>query len=192
MTTSQDKRKHYYFTWGTLKQGFPNHDANKEVLGDLIGKFTTVKPLSLIVPLASFCPNKGCRFVHRIGALTEKTLSQSAKLKGEVYLISEAGLAQLDNLENYDPKSTTNSYVRKTIDLASDATGEVINAYIYFINDAEKYEALLQVEQAEIVPEYTLDMARGKYKPCCEANNNHQGPHDELPFPTLPAKNYAI
>lgn len=187
MTTSQDNRKHYYFTWGTLKQGFPNHDANKEVLGDLIGKFTTVKPLSLIVPLASFCPNKGCRFVHRIGALTEKTLSQSAKLKGEVYLISEAGLAQLDKLENYDPKSKTNSYVRKTVDLANDTTGEVINAYIYFINDAAKYEALLKHHLAEIVPEYTLDMAKGKYKPCCEKNINHEGEHISLPFPPIPA-----
>lgn len=187
MTTSQTERKHYYFTWGTLKQGFPNHEANKEVLGDLIGKFTTVKPLSLIVPLASFCPNEGCRFVHRIGALTEKALSQSTRLKGEVYLISEEGLARLDELENYTPNSSSNSYKRDTIDLVNDDTGEIINAYIYFIQESTKYEELLKHHLAEIVPEYTLDMAKGKYKPCCEKDINHAGVHISLPFPPIPA-----
>lgn len=186
MNNTEEKREHYYFTWGTLKKGFANHDEKKYILGDLIGKYSTVEPLSLIVPVDPFCPNPNCRYVHRIGALTEANSEYCKRLKGELYKVTTCGLQKLDKLEGYNPEDLAKSeYIRKEIDLEEEGTGKVVRAFIYFIANPEPYEALLSTGQAEIVPEYTLDMSKGDYKDCCKADFNHTGEHDSLPFPDL-------
>jgi len=186
MNTTPQERKHYYFTWGTLKQGFPNHVKYASALGEIVGHYSSAETLSLIVPKDRFCPNSGCQFVHRFGALTDAIEGHSAEICGELYRVSDEGLAELDSLENYDPNNIeSSSYIRREISLKENATGKKVKAYIYFVADASPYTKLLLADRAEVVSEYTLEMAKGDYKPCCQADNKHSGKHDILPFPAL-------
>jgi gamma-glutamylcyclotransferase (GGCT)/AIG2-like uncharacterized protein YtfP len=186
-TKSKNEERFYYFTWGTLKRGFANHDNYKEVLDDFVGEYSTKNQFTMIVPNEVFCPNPGCQWVHHIGALMDAVPGHGDHIQGEVFNVTRAGIKKLDKLENYSrcwfKKST---YIRKRVELVAKDTSEIITAFIYIINDGRPFLNLLSCEKAVSTPTYTKKMdddGRVK-KQCCVKNPGHCGPHDKLKIPT--------
>jgi len=152
-----------YFTYGSLKQGFPNHDAHSAVLNDFVGPARTRQPMPLIVPKEPFCDNPNCAYLHRMATLVDQQ-GMGKQVSGEVYRVTEAGLRQLDKLEGYHgPDSSENVYLRKKINVV--VNGVMKPAYVYVIADPGKYLANWRDGTSEVVDEYTLDMAKGELKP---------------------------
>ncbi|WP_298851182.1 flavoprotein [uncultured Ruegeria sp.] len=152
-----------YFTYGSLKQGFPNHDAHNTVLNDFVGTARTRQPMPLIVPKEPFCDNPNCKFLHRMATLVDQQ-GMGKQVSGEVYRVTESGLHELDRLEGYHgPGSPENVYIRKKINVVVD--GVMKPAYAYVIADPAKYLQGLRDGTSEMVNDYTLDMAQGELKP---------------------------
>ncbi|XP_021860047.2 putative gamma-glutamylcyclotransferase At3g02910 [Spinacia oleracea] len=111
--------KRLIFTYGTLKKGFSNHRLMEELLtaGDAtyVGAFRTAERYPLVcgpyrVPFLLNLPGEG------------------DKVWGEVYMVSEKGLARLDELEG----TTRGHYQRLSIrisDLPNDLEFDVAEAY---------------------------------------------------------------
>ncbi len=152
-----------YFTYGSLKKGFPNHEAHSEVLNDFVGTARTRQPMPLIVPNEPFCDNPNCAYLHRMATLVDQQ-GMGKQISGEVYRVTESGLRELDKLEGYHgPDSPENVYIRKKINVI--VNGAMKPAYAYVIADPEKYVANWRDGTSEAVTEYTLDMASGTLKP---------------------------
>lgn len=152
-----------YFTYGSLKRGFPNYEKNAKLLSDFVGVATTTQALPLIVQKTPACDNPNCGFLHRMATLVDKKGS-GKHVSGEVYRVTAQGLKELDKLEGYDAnKRENNTYVRKTI--AVDVLGKTEKAFCYFIVNPEKYEAAVASGASEIVSEYTQEMAVAIPKP---------------------------
>ena len=164
----EDREKTYlYFTYGSLKKGFPNHDAYAEVLDDFVNAATTRQPMPLIVPKEPFCDNPNCAYLHRMATLVDRK-GTGRPIKGEVYRVTSGGLKELDKLEGYHgPGVADNVYVRKRINVMMDGVKKP--AYVYVIANPDKYLAEWQSGTSELVDEYTIDMATGSLKPGYEA-----------------------
>lgn len=164
----EDREKTYlYFTYGSLKKGFPNHEAHAEVLDDFVGPAATRQPMPLIVPKEPFCDNPNCAYLHRMATLVDRKGS-GRPVKGEVYRVTSGGLKELDKLEGYHgPGAAENVYVRKRINVLMDGVKKP--AYVYVIANPQKYLAELDSGASELVDEYTIDMATGTLKPGYEA-----------------------
>lgn len=180
--TGTDNATFFYFTWGTLKAGFPNHDKHKDILGECVGTFETCQPYPLAVPYEACCPNPRCAYTHCIGALIDRP-GEGAPVTGEVYRVTADDLAQLDEQENYDPDDPDGStYIRRSVALQSLEGKPAVEGQLYFIADAEQYDCLLARGLAEAVETYTLEMAQGPKKPCCAAKPEEHV-HDVQPLP---------
>lgn len=152
-----------YFTYGSLKQGFPNHEAHSRVLNDFVGPARTRQPMPLIVPNEPFCDNPNCGFLHRMATLVDQQ-GMGKQVSGEVYRVTESGLHELDKLEGYHgPGSPKNVYIRKKINVIVD--GVMKPAYAYVIAEPEKYMQNWRDGKSEVISDYTLDMAQGEPKP---------------------------
>ena len=104
-----------YFTYGSLKRGFPNFEKNAKLLSDFVGVAETTQALPLIVQKTPACDNPNCGFLHRMATLVDKKGS-GKHVSGEVYRVTAQGLKELDKLEGYDATNReNNTYVRKTI-----------------------------------------------------------------------------
>ncbi|MEW2919410.1 flavoprotein [Ruegeria sp. ANG10] len=160
----EDREKTYlYFTYGSLKKGFPNHDAHAEVLDDFVGEAITRQRMPLIVPHEPFCDNPNCGFLHRMATLIDQK-GRGKAVRGEVYRVSSTGMKELDKLEGYHgPNSPENVYVRKRINVLIDGVKKP--AYTYVIAHPTKYLDEWEQGTSGIVAEYTLDMATGTPKP---------------------------
>lgn len=160
----EDREKTYlYFTYGSLKKGFPNHDAHAEVLDDFVGEAITRQRMPLIVPHEPFCDNPNCGFLHRMATLVDQK-GRGKAVRGEVYRVSSTGMKELDKLEGYHgPNSPENVYVRKRINVL--INGVKKPAYTYVIAHPTKYLDEWEQGTSGIVAEYTLDMATGTPKP---------------------------
>ncbi|WP_170575417.1 flavoprotein [Ruegeria atlantica] len=160
----EDREKTYlYFTYGSLKRGFPNHDTHAEVLDDFVGEATTRQPMPLIVPHEPHCDNPNCGFLHRMATLVDQK-GRGTPVRGEVYRVSSTGMKELDKLEGYHgPNSPENVYVRKRINVLIDGVKKP--AYTYVIAHPTKYLDQWEEGSSGIVAEYTLDMATGTPKP---------------------------
>nr|WP_302479289.1 flavoprotein [Ruegeria arenilitoris] len=160
----EDREKTYlYFTYGSLKKGFPNHDAHTEVLDDFVGEAITRQRMPLIVPNEPHCDNPNCGFLHRMATLVDQK-GRGKAVKGEVYRVSSSGMKELDKLEGYHgPGSPENVYVRKRINVL--INGVKKPAYTYVIAHPTKYLDQWEEGTSGIVAEYTLDMATGTPKP---------------------------
>ncbi|WP_170379364.1 flavoprotein [Ruegeria atlantica] len=160
----EDREKtHLYFTYGSLKKGFPNHDAHAEVLDDFVGEAITRQRMPLIVPHEPFCDNPNCGFLHRMATLVDQK-GRGKAVRGEVYRVSSTGMKELDKLEGYHgPNSPENVYVRKRINVL--INGVKKPAYTYVIAHPTKYLDEWEQGTSGIVAEYTLDMATGTPKP---------------------------
>ncbi len=146
-----------YFTYGSLKRGFPNYEKNAKLLSDFVGVATTTQTMPLIVQKEPACDNPNCGFLHRMATLVDKKGS-GKHVSGEVYRVTAQGLKELDKLEGYDANNReNNTYVRKTI--AVEVLGRTEKAFCYFIVNPEKYQAAVAAGTSEIVSEYTQEMA---------------------------------
>lgn len=156
-----------YFTYGSLKQGFPNHDAHKKVLNDFAGTAVTRQPMPLIVPKEPFCDNPNCAYLHRMAVMVD-VKGRGQPVAGEAYRVTASGLKELDKLEGYHGAASDNNvYVRKKINIVVD--GETESAFVYVIANPEEHLSKLENGTSEIVSEYTLDMAKGELKPGYES-----------------------
>lgn len=152
-----------YFTYGSLKRGFPNHEDNKDVLKDFVGVATTTQALPLIVQKEPKCDNEDCKYLHRMATLVDKQ-GEGRHVIGEVYRVTAQGLEKLDKLEGYDrnrPKSE-NKYVRRKTKV--EVKGRTETVFCYFIQDPSEYQKSLENNQSEMLSEYTMDMAKGPLK----------------------------
>lgn len=57
----------YYFTYGSLKRGFPNHENESNHLQNFVGKAKTVEAYPLVVPFEKSCKNPNCPYLHQQG-----------------------------------------------------------------------------------------------------------------------------
>lgn len=160
----EDREKTYlYFTYGSLKKGFPNHDAHTDVLDDFVGEAITRQRMPLIVPHEPHCDNPNCGLLHRMATLVDQK-GRGKAVKGEVYRVSSSGMKELDKLEGYHgPNSPENVYVRKRINVL--INGVKKPAYTYVIAHPTKYLDQWEQGTSGVVAEYTLDMAAGTPKP---------------------------
>ncbi|TMV05631.1 hypothetical protein FGK63_16440 [Ruegeria sediminis] len=158
-----------YFTYGSLKQGFPNHDDHKKVLDDFVGTAVTRQPMPLIVPKEPFCDNPNCAYLHRMAVLVD-VKGRGRSVKGEAYRVTASGLKELDKLEGYHGAgSDENVYLRKKINIV--VNGATEPAFVYVIADPAQHLRKLEDGTSDIVSEYTLDMAQGELKPGYEATH---------------------
>ena len=128
------------FVFGTLKEGFPNFKTNKG--SRLTGSFLTknIYPLYLI----------GDRHTPWL-VLDEENGYQ---IKGEVYSVSEAELAEMDELEQ---TSETDGYRRVELDIYCEITGKDFKGQVY----GKTLDQLPGVKiQCELKNEYTLEHAK--------------------------------
>nr|WP_255733393.1 flavoprotein [Ruegeria sp. Ofav3-42] len=157
------ERTYLYFTYGSLKKGFPNHEAHVEFLDDFVGEAVTRQRMPLIVPHEPFCDNPNCGYLHRMATLVDQK-GRGKPIRGEVYRVNSSGLKELDKLEGYHgPGSPENVYVRKRINVM--INGVKKPAYAYVIAHPTKYLDQWEQGTSGIVAEYTLDMAKGTPKP---------------------------
>lgn len=153
-----------YFTYGSLKRDFPNHEDNKDVLKDFVGVGTTTQAMPLIVQKTPACNNKDCKYLHRMATMVNKK-GQGRHVIGEVYRVTAQGLHALDKLEGFDEKAAKgdNTYVRKTTKI--ELKGKTVDAFCYFIENSKEYMDALARGDSEMVAEYTKEMATGPLKP---------------------------
>jgi 3-polyprenyl-4-hydroxybenzoate decarboxylase/gamma-glutamylcyclotransferase (GGCT)/AIG2-like uncharacterized protein YtfP len=152
-----------YFTYGSLKRGFPNHDKFKDTLNDFVGVAHTRQALPLIVQKEPACSNPNCDYLHRMATLVDRK-GDGRQVVGEAYRVTAQGLKKLDALEGYHgPGAPDNTYVRKKVSIVVD--GEIVPAFCYFIADPSDCLASLKRGESEIISEYLKDMATGPLKP---------------------------
>lgn len=159
----ENDTKYLYFTYGSLKQGFPNHERFKDTLNDFVGVAQTRQALPLIVQKLPACDNDACDYLHRMATLVDRK-GDGKHVLGEAYRVTARGLKKLDALEGYHgPNAPTNTYVRKKISIV--VNGQTTQAFCYFAAKPQKYIESLELGESEIVAEYSHDMAVGPLKP---------------------------
>lgn len=167
-----------YFAYGTLQSGFANHAKHAEDLSRPLGQYRTEQPYPLAVPNEAACPNPGCPFVHRVGALLNDP-GDGQNVEGEVFLVTVDALGRLDKLESYRPEDEALSiYLRRPVLVAPIGGGALMEAQVYFIADPEPYRQLLADGRASTVDRYLPELAESVLKACCRADPDHTGPHD--------------
>jgi gamma-glutamylcyclotransferase (GGCT)/AIG2-like uncharacterized protein YtfP len=170
-----------YFAYGTLQTAFPNHGAFADDLGAGLGRYRTVEPYPLVVPLQSACANPGCRFVHRMCALLPDA-GTGLPVEGELFAVDPATIERLDRLESYRADDEAGSaYLRREVRVAPlDQDDEPVDAQVYFVAAVAAWRRLLERGEAEVVARYTKDLAVGPLKECCRREPGHPGPHDVI------------
>lgn len=107
-----------YFAYGTLQKGFPNWPDLADRLGDPVGRFRTVEPHALVVPIQPGCVNPGCGLLHRMAALVPGV--EGCHVEGDLFVIDRSVIAAIDRLEAYDEtRDPPGPYVRINIKVAA-------------------------------------------------------------------------
>ncbi len=105
---------HRVFVYGTLKQGFPNHHLNR---GRRIeGRFSTREAYPLLLVGERHSP----WLIDRPG--------EGFRISGELYLLDEEGLREMDRLERID---ADDGYRRQEREILDEDQGTVLRAFIY-------------------------------------------------------------
>jgi len=157
---------HLYFTYGSLKRGFPNHDKYKDLLSEFVGEAKTFQRMPLVVQNEPACTNEKCPYLHRMATLVDQK-GHGEHVMGEVYRVKSGGLKEIDKLEGYEGPGQQNTYVRKTISVV--VNGEKVQAHCYFIAEPQAYMQSVKDRTSSILSEYTLEMAKGALKPGWDA-----------------------
>ena len=58
-----------YFTYGSLKRNFPNHEKFANILSDFVGAAVTIEHYPLVIPNEPQCDNPNCPYLHRMASL---------------------------------------------------------------------------------------------------------------------------
>jgi gamma-glutamylcyclotransferase (GGCT)/AIG2-like uncharacterized protein YtfP len=168
-----------YFAYGTLQKGFPNWHDLADRLGDPIGRFRTVEPHALVVPIEPGCGNPGCGLLHRMAALVPGV--EPFRVDGDLFAIDRLALAEIDRLEAYDEdRQPPGLYVRTHVTVRSLAGGSVCEAIAYCARDPARWQALVSTGDAELLSRYERRFADATPKACCVTDPGHTGPHDML------------
>jgi gamma-glutamylcyclotransferase (GGCT)/AIG2-like uncharacterized protein YtfP len=155
--------KIFYFTYGSLKRGYPNHQSHEDVLSDFVGAGVTSLSFPLVVPDEPNCTNPHCPYLHRMPTLLDME-GVGMPVQGEVFRLDETKLKELDKLEGFiGPGNAENIYERRHIDVR--VGDQVISAQVYFIVEAAPKLALWRHGLADVYEEYTLAMAATTPKP---------------------------
>ena len=171
-----------YFAYGTLQKGFPNWPDLADRLGDPVGRFRTVEPHALVVPIRPGCANPGCGLLHRMAALVPGV--EGFFVEGDVFLVDRLAIAAIDRLEGYDEtRDAHGPYVRTDVAVAAIGSGEIRLATAYRVRDPAPWRALVAGGRAELLTRYELRLAEATPKQCCITTPHHSGPHDVIdPF----------
>lgn len=128
---SASSNKHYVFVYGTLKKGFAN--AHLLDRATHLGDFRTLTRYPLVVGGKYNSP-----YLLDMPA-------QGSKVKGEVYAVDDATLADLDHLENVGV-----NYMRKVTKVSNCADRSfVADVYVYF-----KTNGLDELSKSEYLEDY--------------------------------------
>jgi gamma-glutamylcyclotransferase (GGCT)/AIG2-like uncharacterized protein YtfP len=148
-------------------------------LGDPIGRFRTVQPHALVVPIQPGCWNPGCRLLHRMAALVPGV--EPFRVEGDVFAIDGSALAEIDRLEDYDEqRQPPGLYVRTRVQVRSLAGGSLHEAIAYCVRDPAPWQALVSSGAAELLGRYERRFADATLKACCKRDPGHAGAHDVL------------
>jgi len=154
----------YYFTYGSLKRGFPNHDNLAHHLKEFVGAAKTVQKFPLVVPNDPSCTNPNCPYLHRQATLCNYP-GKGKQVMGEVFAVTSQDIAEFDKLEGFaGGNQLDNVYSRQLVDVDVEGKG-VVKAYVYFHSNGTDAMEMVKVGTAEFVEEYMLSMSRGDLKP---------------------------
>jgi gamma-glutamylcyclotransferase (GGCT)/AIG2-like uncharacterized protein YtfP len=160
-----------YFAYGTTQQGFAHHRRFAHLLGERVGRFRTEAPYAVVVPRRAACSNPGCQYVHRMALLVAG--GEPVHAEGDVFLVDDAALAELDRLETAGP------YVRDSVAVKALDGGARRVAHAYVAREPEHWRALVQSGAAEALARYPRDLAHAEaLKDCCVRSPGHPPPHD--------------
>lgn len=127
---------HRVFVYGTLKRGFPNHDAGMTSFA-FLGHCRTAKAFPLVVGGKWFSP-------YLIDAPGE-----GHRVFGEVFEADERGLATLDRMEGTHLPA---GYRRIAIAIEDAAAGQIFDAWTYV-----KDRAAIEGDHSDPMEEYLPD-----------------------------------
>jgi gamma-glutamylcyclotransferase (GGCT)/AIG2-like uncharacterized protein YtfP len=160
-----------YFAYGTTQRGFTHHRRLAELLGEPVGRFTTVAPHAVVVPHAAACSNPGCEYVHRMAVLVGGF--EPVHAEGDLFLITPEALAVVDRLETSGP------YARERIEVVSGDDTRVAQAYR--AREPDRWRALVARGAADTLSSYPRELADVEEpKPCCVRTPGHPPPHDTV------------
>ena len=114
------------FVYGTLRMGERNHSYISDHLIQAFGIYKTVLPFYML-------RTRGHAFPYLVSPNLLRLNSLPVEVTGEVYEITEAGLAKIDVLEG-----VPNHYERKEITVQNE-TG-IIHANVYLLEDTKYIE----------------------------------------------------
>ena len=169
----------HYFAYGTLQRGFPNWPDLAGLLGEPVGRFRTVKPHAVVVPIQPGCGNPGCGMLHRMAALVPGV--DGHRVEGDLFALDRSGLSRIDRLEGYDERRRPlGLYVRCELEVEPADGGDACVALAYVVSEPELWRALAATGAAELVDRYESRHAEAETKRCCVLGPGHPGPHDVI------------
>jgi gamma-glutamylcyclotransferase (GGCT)/AIG2-like uncharacterized protein YtfP len=158
-----------YFAYGTTQRGFTHHRRLAALLGEPVGRFRTAEAHAVVVPHAAACSNPGCEYVHRMAALVAGF--EPLRVEGDLFLISPAALAVVDELETAGP------YVREEVAVVAGDDTRVAQAYR--AREPDRWRALVERGDADALTTYPRELADVEQrKDCCVRAPGHPPPHD--------------
>ena len=89
-----------YFTYGSLKRGFPNHADQAAHLTKFVGTARTIESFPLVVPLEPSCTNPNCPYLHKQASLVEAA-GTGKRVVGEVFEVTAEDIRAFDKLETF-------------------------------------------------------------------------------------------
>jgi hypothetical protein len=167
------------FVFDTLQYGYPLQQTRGAFLGRPIGRYRSVRAYPLVVNVDAFCANPDCGFEHRCCGLLNQP-GRGHNVEGDVFELDDEALAMLDEESGYYGWAARRKHDsdRRAIDVEPIDGGPVLRAETHF-NDpnAVAFMARLANGRAELLPCFTIEMARGTPKQCCLDSPGHSGPH---------------
>jgi gamma-glutamylcyclotransferase (GGCT)/AIG2-like uncharacterized protein YtfP len=165
-----------YFAYGTTQKGFAHHRKFADLLGDPVGRVRTASDHAVVVPRRAACSNPGCPYVHRMAVLVPGFAPQ--RVEGDLFLIPDAAISVIDRLET-GSAGLGGPYVRACITVVSLDGDDSYAAQAYVAREPARWQALVQIGEAEALETYPRDLAAGEVpKDCCIRTPGHPPPHD--------------
>lgn len=165
-----------YFAYGTTQKGFAHHRRFADLLGEPVGRVRTVSAHAVVVPRRAACSNPGCQYVHRMAALVPGL--EPLRVEGDLFLIPDDAVAVLDRLETGSAGFAA-PYVRDRVAVVSADGASTYAAQAYLAREPSRWQALVELGDAEALTTYPRDLASGeRLKDCCVRTPGHPAPHD--------------